>query len=254
MTLPARTEVVGTPISHTSYDELLQLLAEPPEGSAARTVAFCNVHSVMTARRDPALRAAFERIDVTTPDGMPLVWALRLLGVRGQQRVYGPDLMEYALPYGVPRGWRHYFYGATEATLERLRERVATALAPGAQVVGSHAPPYRDLTDAEEAADVAAIRASGATHVWVGLGAPKQERFIARVAPQLPGLTLLAVGAAFDMHAGNVRQAPDWLQRLGLEWLFRLVQEPRRLWRRYLVHNPAFVVALVRQLAVRGRP
>lgn len=247
MALPERVDLMGVPLSATSYDEVLTLLDTPPSGPRARTLAFCNVHSVMTARKDPDLRRVLTETDVTTTDGMPLVWALRQLGVPDQQRVYGPDLMELALPRSVDRGWRHYFYGAAPATLDALLANVEE-MAPGIDVVGSHSPPYRDLTPEEEDERVAAIRDSGATHVWVGLGMPKQERFVHRVADRLPGVSLLAVGAAFDMHAGMVSQAPDWIQDRGLEWAYRWVQEPRRLTSRYLVNNPLFVLLLAREV------
>ena len=247
MTLPHRVALLGVPLSATSYAEVLDLLDVPPTGDRARTLAFCNVHSVMTARKDPELRRALADIDVTTTDGMPLVWALRRLGVSEQQRVYGPDLMEMALPHSVDRGWRHYFYGAAPETLEALLSRVE-AMGPGIEIVGSHSPPDRTLTADEEAERLEEIRRSGATHVWVGLGMPKQELFVHRVADRLPGMSLLAVGAAFDMHAGTVSQAPDWIQDRGLEWAYRWAQEPRRLTSRYMVNNPLFLLLLGREL------
>lgn len=249
--LPGRIGVLGLPVSTTSYGEVLAILDQPPQGPRAGTVAFCNVHSTMVQRRDRELAAALTGFDLTAPDGMPLVWALRWLGAPQQQRVYGPDLMEYALPHGVGRGWTHYFYGAAPPTLEALLANVER-MAPGVDIVGSMSPPYRRLTPEEEAAHIAAIRQSGATHVWVGLGMPKQELFCARVAAELPGVWLLAVGAAFDMHAGVVSQAPDWIQDRGLEWAYRWVQEPRRLTSRYLVNNPLFLLLLALQI-VRHR-
>jgi N-acetylglucosaminyldiphosphoundecaprenol N-acetyl-beta-D-mannosaminyltransferase len=243
---PRRVRVLDVPLSVTSYDQVLDLIGGRPAGSRARTVAFCNVHSVMTARTSPALHDALGAMDLATPDGVPLVWAMRLLGVPDQQRVYGPDLMELALARSVGRGWRHYFYGAAPDVLDRLLANVRT-MAPGIDVAGSCSPPYRPLTEEEEDEHLTAIAASGATHVWVGLGMPKQELFITRIADRLPGVTLLAVGAAFDMHAGVVSQAPDWIQRRGLEWLYRWVQEPRRLTSRYLVNNPLYLVLLARQ-------
>lgn len=239
-----RVPVVGTPLSPVSYDIVLRAMDHPP-ADRAQVFAFCNVHSVMTARRDAAVRRALHSADVTTPDGMPLVWVLRRKGCRDQARVYGPDLMEYALPHGVSRGWRHYLFGASDTTLDRLVAG-AERLAPGVQIVGRHAPPYRPLTPAEDDEIVAAIRASGANVVWVGLGMPKQELWMHRVRNRLPGVSLMGVGAAFDLLSGTVPQAPDWLQERGLEWAYRLWREPRRLWRRYLVNNPAFaVLALV---------
>lgn len=250
---PPKYPVVGTPLSLTSYGELLRLLDDRPVDRPI-VVACCNVHSVMSARSDRDLAHALARADVATPDGMPLVWALRQLVRPDQPRVYGPDLMRFALREGVARGWRHYLYGTTPGTLERLRS-AAERMAPGVQIVGMQAPPFRSLTFAEEQAVLADMRASGADLVWVGLGMPKQELWIARVAEELPGMALLGVGAAFDLLSGAVRQAPPRVQALGLEWAFRLLQEPRRLWRRYAINNPAFVLALAGQVLtqrVRG--
>jgi N-acetylglucosaminyldiphosphoundecaprenol N-acetyl-beta-D-mannosaminyltransferase len=240
-------DLLGTGITPTTYAELLTAL-ELPVAGRARVVAFCNVHSVMTARRDLALAAALAGADVAAPDGMPLVWLLRRLGVPGATRVYGPDLMAKALAHGVAHGWRHYLFGATAETLTRLEAR-AGELAPGVRIVGRAAPPFRPLTAAEQAAVITSIQASAADFVWVGLGMPKQERWMAAVRDALPGTTLLGVGAAFDLLSGTVPQAPDWLQDRGLEWAYRLWREPRRLWRRYLRTNPAFVALVLRELA-----
>jgi N-acetylglucosaminyldiphosphoundecaprenol N-acetyl-beta-D-mannosaminyltransferase len=245
--LPQRVPVVGTPVSLTSYDEVLARLGDRPPDRPT-VVACCNVHSVMTARRDTAVAHALRSADIATPDGVPLVWALRRLGRPAQQRVYGPDLMRAALREGVARGWRHYLYGATPDTLARL-VAACEELAPGVVIAGTHAPPFRPETPQERTVVLDDIRASGADMVWVGLGMPKQELWITEVANQLPGVALLGVGAAFDLLSGTIPQAPPALQRLGLEWAFRLVQEPRRLWRRYVVNNPAYLLLLGAQLA-----
>ena len=247
--LPPKSPVLGIPISLTSYDEVLALLDHERRRAAeqATTLAFCNVHSVMSARRDPELARVLARMDVACSDGMPLVWMLRRLVRPDQGRVYGPDLMEAALAHGVTRGWKHYFYGSTPETLDRLADK-AQRLAPGVQIVGMHAPPFRALSAAEEDAVIADIADSGADCVWVGLGMPKQELWVDRVRDRLPGVALLAVGAAFDLVSGTVRQAPDWMQDRGLEWAYRLAMEPRRLWRRYLYYNPGFAVLAMRQL------
>ncbi len=234
-------EVIGTRVDITSYASVLDSLHEDYPGSRGRTYAFCNVHSVMTARRDPAVRRALAEADFCTPDGMPLVWVLRRRGAPNQNRVYGPDLMEQALQHGVELGWRHFLLGATPETLYRLAERART-LAPDVRIVGTYSPPFRPMTPEEESDVLDTIRASGANIVWIGLGMPKQELWMARVRAQLPGIHLLAVGAAFDLISGTVRQAPDWMQDHGLEWVYRLWREPRRLWRRYLFNNPAFAV------------
>jgi N-acetylglucosaminyldiphosphoundecaprenol N-acetyl-beta-D-mannosaminyltransferase len=241
-----RIDVLGMPVSATSYTEVVDLIGCRPT-DRAYVVAVCNVHSVMSARRDPQLRAAIIRADLATSDGMPLVWYLRLMGRAEQTRVYGPDLMRVSLRAGVARGWTHYLYGTTETTLDRLEEGIAS-YAPGARIAGRYAPPYRPLSRPEEDAVVADITSSGADIVWVGLGMPRQELFMHRIAPRLPGVALIGVGAAFDLISGTIPQAPPWLQRMGLEWLFRLWQEPRRLWRRYIINNPLFAVVAASQI------
>ncbi|WP_052667111.1 WecB/TagA/CpsF family glycosyltransferase [Nitriliruptor alkaliphilus] len=243
-----RVDILGTGISPSSYARVLTAIEHAPL-DRAQILTFCNVHSVMTARHDAAVHRALAAADLTNPDGMPLVWVLRQRGHREQSRVYGPDLMELALASGVPRGWRHFLFGANDHTLDLLTT-YAERQAPGVRIVGRHAPPYRPLTAAEDDAIVEHIRASGANLVWVGLGMPKQELWMHRVRDRLPGVTLLGVGAAFDLLSGTVPQAPDWLQERGLEWAYRLWREPRRLWRRYLFNNPAFV-ALVAVETIR---
>lgn len=248
--LPPRRLVIGSPISTTSYAEVLDLVEHRPTDRAT-TFFFCNVHSIVEATRDEELRAAIADVDVATSDGVPLVWALRRLGAPEQQRVYGPDLMELALPHGVERGWRHYMFGSTDQTLDAL-VAAAERLAPGVQVVGRHAPPFRPQTDDELEAVLADVRASGTDCLWVGLGMPKQEKWVHQVADRLPGVAVLAVGAAFDLLGGTVDQAPDVLQDRGLEWAYRLYKEPRRLWRRYASTNPRFVAAVGSQLLGRA--
>jgi N-acetylglucosaminyldiphosphoundecaprenol N-acetyl-beta-D-mannosaminyltransferase len=245
-----RVDILGTRISASSYRHVLDVMARPI-GDRAKVLTFCNVHSVMTARRDPEVRRALTEADLANPDGMPLVWVLRRRGYPDQGRVYGPDLMELALPHGVPLGWRHFLFGANDETLDRLTTW-AEGAAPGVRIVGRHAPPYRPLTAEEDDAIVGRIRASGANLIWVGLGMPKQELWMHRVRDRLPGVTLLGVGAAFDLLSGTVPQAPDWLQDRGLEWAYRLWREPRRLWRRYLYNNPAFA-ALATLEVLRSR-
>lgn len=248
MSFADKAPVVGVPISMTSYDDVIQSLSERP-ASAATVVAVCNVHSVMSARRDPELREAIAQAEIATPDGVPIVWGLRATARKEQERVYGPELMRRAFVDDV--GWKHYLYGSTPETLALLQTELGR-LAPGAEIVGAFSPPFREMTSEETAAAMADIRSSGADIVWVGLGMPKQELWMHRIRPELPGIALLGVGAAFDFLAGTKRQAPAWMQKAGLEWLFRLIQEPRRLWRRYVWNNPAYAVLLVLQV-VRHR-
>jgi N-acetylglucosaminyldiphosphoundecaprenol N-acetyl-beta-D-mannosaminyltransferase len=245
-------DILGTSLSITSYAEVLRRMENPPL-DRAQLFAFCNVHSVMTARRHRTVRSALDGMDVATPDGMPLVWVMRSRGVPQQPRVYGPDLMELALPYGVKLGWRHYLFGATKLTLERL-EIAAERLAPGVRIVGRLAPPYRPFDPSEDNDIVSRIRSSGASVLWVGLGMPKQELWMHRMRHRLPGVNVMGVGAAFDLLSGTVTQAPDWIQDRGLEWAYRLSQEPKRLWRRYLYNNPSFaVLAAAEMLRLRYR-
>lgn len=239
---PERVPVVGTPISVTSNDGLLELLDRRPTDEAT-IVAFCNVHSVMTARRQPEVATALRSAHVTAPDGMPVAWGLRASGHPDQPRVPGPTFMETALRHGVDAGWSHFFYGSTDETLAELVE-AAHRLAPGINIVGSFAPPFRPASEEDLKADTARIRATGADLVWVGLGMPKQEIWMSRAAAHLPGTALLGVGAAFDFVAGTTARAPGWMQSAGLEWLHRFAQQPGRLWRRYLINNPAFLALL----------
>jgi N-acetylglucosaminyldiphosphoundecaprenol N-acetyl-beta-D-mannosaminyltransferase len=200
----------------------------------------------MESQRDPELLEIHNRAGMVTPDGMPLVWAARYAGCRETGRVYGPDLMLATCERAAQEGWRSYFYGGAPGVADELAARLQDRF-PGMPVVGTFSPPFRPLTAEESAEIVSRINDSGADLVWVGLSTPKQERWMAAHRDDLRAAVLLGVGAAFDFHAGRVRQAPSWMQRSGLEWVFRLAVEPRRLWRRYLRNNPAFVARIVRR-------
>jgi len=247
---PDRISVVGTPVSATSIEQVLDLLEHRPDDKAT-VIAFCNVHSVMTARRDPSVAAALAGADVAAPDGMPIVWGLRAMGREAQRRVDGPTFMQEALRAGIARGWSHYFYGSTEDTLGELMKAVRQTV-PGVVIVGSCAPPFRPPTD-EDIHDAARrIRDANPDLVWVGLGMPKQELWMQRVRPHVPGVGLLGVGAAFEFIAQSAPRAPRWMQATGLEWVHRLIHEPRRLWRRYLFNNPAYLALLARDLTIQS--
>jgi N-acetylglucosaminyldiphosphoundecaprenol N-acetyl-beta-D-mannosaminyltransferase len=244
---PRQVDVLGVPLAVTDYARTLDWIDATAAAGGRGYVCVAAVHTVMACQEDPELRAAVLGADFTVPDGQPLVWALNALGHGLSDRVYGPELMERACARAAQTGRRFYLYGGrNQGALVELA-RVLRLRHPGLKIVGGHCPPFRPLTDAEEAAVAEEINRSGADVVWVGIGVPKQEKWMARMRERLDAPVLIGVGAAFDFHAGLVPQAPDALQRLGLEWAFRLLHEPRRLWRRYLRYNPRFVVGFLRQ-------
>jgi N-acetylglucosaminyldiphosphoundecaprenol N-acetyl-beta-D-mannosaminyltransferase len=210
-------------------------------------VCVANVHSVMEARRDPALQTVFNAARLAVPDGMPLVWVGRLRGHRGVRRVYGPDLTLQLCERAAQRGHRCFFYGGAPGVAEQLAEALGRRF-PGLRVAGTEAPAFRPPTPEEDEEAVRRINAAAPDLIFVGLGCPKQERWMAAHRDRLRAAVLVGVGAAFDFHTGRVPQAPRWMMRAGFEWLFRLGQEPRRLWRRYLVYNPLFVFHLTLEL------
>ncbi len=244
---PASQDVLGVSLALTDYERTLEWIDATVAAGARGYLCVAAVHTVMASREDPSLRAAVKGASFTVPDGQPLVWALRALGHPLGDRVYGPELMERACARAAVTGQRFFLYGGRSqgALVELARE--LRLRHPGLQIVGGYAPPFRPLTDAEESAIAHDIDRSGADVVWVGIGVPKQEKWMARMRPQLRAPVLIGVGAAFDFHAGLVPQAPPRLQRLGLEWLYRFIHEPRRLGRRYLRYNPRFVAAFAAQ-------
>lgn len=205
------------------------------------------VNLVMSAHDDPRTRAAVLEATLAVPDGVPLVWALRLLGHARATRVYGPELMARFCARAARSGVPIYLYGGrSERALAQLEARLRARF-QGLRIAGGFSPPFRELSEAERAQVAQRIDASGAQVVWVGTGQPKQELWMSEMRARLRAPLLVGVGAAFDFHAGIVRQAPGWMQRNGLEWVYRLSREPRRLWRRYASQNPRFVVLFARQ-------
>jgi N-acetylglucosaminyldiphosphoundecaprenol N-acetyl-beta-D-mannosaminyltransferase len=249
VSLPDKVEVVGVPLAVIDYDRTLEwidaMVAERQRGY----VCVCNVHTVMASHEDAPLRAALLSSSLNVPDGQPLVWALNALGQSLSDRVYGPELMARAFARAALNGQRFYLYGGRDQeALVTLAARLRSRF-PDVNIVGGYAPPFRPLTDEERAAVADEINEAEPDVVWVGIGVPKQEKWMAVMRSHLEAPVLVGVGAAFDFHADLVRQAPPWLQRAGLEWAYRLTREPRRLWRRYLRYNPRFVGAFARQLA-----
>src|SRR3954470_12720182 len=239
--------VLGIPLALTDYERTLDWIDAAAASRHRGYICVAATHTVMACQEDPALRAAVLGADFTVPDGQPLVWALNALGAGLGDRVYGPDLMEHACARAARTGQRFYLYGGrNQGALVELT-RTLRLRHPGLKIVGGHAPPFRPLAPDEEAAIVADINRAAPDVVWVGIGVPKQEKWMARLRDRLDAPVLIGVGAAFDFHAGLIPQAPAWMQRAGLEWAFRLAQEPGRLWRRYLRYNPRFVLGFTRQ-------
>jgi N-acetylglucosaminyldiphosphoundecaprenol N-acetyl-beta-D-mannosaminyltransferase len=211
-------------------------------------VCVVSVHGLVVSQRDPEIRNALNRCGMATEDGMPLVWWSRLAGHAQARRVCGSDLLDHMCAAGVQRQYRHYFYGGSPAVVQQLAERLRQRH-PGMIIAGTHSPPFRKLTEAEDAADIAAINAARPDFVWVGLGMPKQEKWMVSHLGKIEAAALIGVGAAFDFHAGTKPRAPGWMQRAGLEWLFRLACEPRRLAHRYLIDNSLFIGHMLQQVS-----
>lgn len=240
-----RFDVLGVAVDALDLDTAVGHVAASIETGRRGYVCVTGVHGVMEAGRRAAVATAHREAALVVPDGMPLVWCGRRLRLP-VGRVYGPDLMLALLEAGVGRRWRHALYGSSEAVLSDLRARLETRF-PGVCIAGTIAPPYGELSEAEGNEHAERLNAMNPDVVWVGLSTPKQELWMHHWRPALEAPVLIGVGAAFDFHAGRVRQAPALLQRHGLEWAYRLGREPRRLWRRYLRNNPAFAFAIVRR-------
>jgi len=245
MTIP-RVNVLGVGISAINMTAAVETIAGWIAQGASQYVCVFPVHSVIECQKDSDLRHIANASGLTTPDGMPLVWLSRLHGHRHVSRVYGPDLMSAVCAASVERGYRHFLYGGADGVPEKLAAVLAQQY-PGLQVAGTYSPPFRPLRPEEDEQIVEMIDASDADIVWVGLGTPKQDHWMATHVGRLKAPVLIGVGAAFDFLSGLKRQAPRWMQQTGLEWLFRLITEPRRLWRRYLVNNPLFVLLVLSQ-------
>jgi len=246
-----RANILGVGVSALNMAMALEIIEGWIERREPHYVCVTGVHGVMESQRDEELRRIHNRAGLVTPDGMPLVWLSRLQGFHHVERVYGPDLMLALCERSVAKGYRHFFYGGAEGVPEQLAS-VLQKRFPGLQVAGTFSPPFRPLTADEDDRIVQMINAAAPDIVWVGLSTPKQERWMAGHRERLTAPVLIGVGAAFDFLTGRKPQAPRWMQRAGLEWLFRLLTEPRRLWRRYLINNPLFVALVVLQaLGVR---
>lgn len=245
-------KILGTPVSMTDYDGVLSAIDDAILSGERIYICCTPASSLIYARDDDALAAALNDAAIVTPDGMGVVHAARLLGEKISDRVYGPDLMEFHCKRAATAGTPIFLYGGHDTESLATLQSTLTERFPGLPIAGAYSPPHRDLSDEERAAITAEINASGAKIVWVGIGSPKQELWMQSMRGQLEPPVLVGVGAAFDFFAGRVAQAPGWMQRASLEWLYRVIQDPVRLGRRYLTTLPRFA-ALVLTQAMRER-
>lgn len=250
----SRVNILGVGISAITMSQALNQISHWGENRARQYVSVCTTHTVMECQRDEAMCRAVNGAGLATPDGMPLVWLGKWKSRIQVSRVYGPDLMLALCQLSIERRYSHYFYGGAAGVPELLAERLQYRF-PGLKIAGTYSPPFRPLTAAEDTRLVEQINQATPDIVWVGLGTPKQDLWMAAHRAQLTAPVLIGVGAAFDFHTGRIPQAPRWMQSTGLEWLFRLWQEPRRLWYRYLVYNPLFVaLVLLQAIGLRKYP
>lgn len=233
--------MLGVPLAATDYAGAVACARAWAAEGGVHAIAATATHPITAARRDPAFRETLASQDLILPDGMPLIWVMnRRLPHRLSDRVYGPTFMLRLLTATQGEPWSHFFLGGTNEMLAGLEKNLRQKFS-SLRIAGTYSPPFVGWDAGEDARILEMIRASGANFVWIGLGSPKQERWVARLKAQLPPAVYIAVGAAFAFHAGLLKQAPMWMQRRGLEWLFRLLAEPRRLWKRYLVSNALFL-------------
>ena len=250
---PATEEILGVPLALTNYERTMDWIDAMVAARQKGYLSAAAVHLVMVAQEDETTRRAVENASLIVPDGQPLVWSLRALGHEDASRVYGPDLMAKYCERSARTGTKMYLYGGrNQGALVELALRLRRRF-PGLKIVGGYSPPFRPLDDEEREWVVRDIERTGADVVWVGTGQPKQEIWMHEMRDVIDAPMLIGVGAAFDFHAGLVPQAPPWMQDVGLEWSFRLAQEPRRLWKRYLRYNPRFIAGFAKQYAGEAR-
>lgn len=245
-------ELLGVPVSVTTMEQVTDYLENYIDELRGRYICVGNVHTTVMAFEDAEYMRVQRKAAFVLPDGKPLSVESRKRGFPQAERVAGPDLMEQMFTKGAAgNGLRHFFYGATEVTLQQLKEKLK-AHYPELQIAGMYAPPFRELTKEENEQVVSLMNDAKPDLIWIGLGAPKQEKWMAEHEGQFFGV-MLGVGAGFDFHAGTVRRAPKWMQRLSLEWLYRLTQDPKRLWKRYLSTNRKFIKETAKEDRIRKR-
>ena len=242
-----RANVLGVGVSAIDMQDAVRRAQQCIDQRGKGYICVTGVHGIMEARRDAVFRAILNRAFLCTPDGMPTVWVGHLQGHRRMRRVYGPDFMLEICRRSVAPDYRHFLYGGNHGVGELLKRRLES-MAPGINIVGTYTPPFRPLTSAEEDQLIQTVAAVNPDIIWVGLSTPKQERFMARMIDRLDTRLMVGVGAAFNIHAGLLAEAPAWMKSCGLQWLHRLLKEPRRLWKRYLSNNPRFLWDITLQL------
>jgi N-acetylglucosaminyldiphosphoundecaprenol N-acetyl-beta-D-mannosaminyltransferase len=246
--ISAYANVLGVCVSAVNMEQAILACDSLIAGNDHGYVSVTGVHGIMEAQSDPSFRATLNQSFLCVPDGMPMVWVGRLQGHRNMRRVYGPDFMLEFLRHSVARNYRHFLYGGKQGVAGELATELCRRFV-GLQIVGTYTPPFRPLSADEESELAATLQACKPDVIWVGLSTPKQERFMAQYLNRLDTKLMIGVGAAFDVHTGNMKDAPAWVKAAGLQWLHRLLQEPRRLWRRYLLNNPRFLFRIALQFA-----
>ena len=243
----SRVNVLGVGVHAIDMDRALRVFQSAVEESRKGYVCVTGVHGIMEAQKDPEFRTILNRSLLTTPDGVPTVWVGRWQGHSQMKRVFGPDLMLEVCALSLAKGYTHFLYGGADGVAEQLKASLLGRF-PGLRIVGTYTPPFRPLNEAEKKNLSAQVSAVKPDIFWVGLSTPKQERFMAEYLSLLDTRVMVGVGAAFDVHTGRIQDAPDWMKNAGLQWLHRLGQEPRRLWKRYLINNPKFVLKMTSQI------
>jgi N-acetylglucosaminyldiphosphoundecaprenol N-acetyl-beta-D-mannosaminyltransferase len=238
--------ILGSHIDALSWEDAINTICGWALNRESRYVTLCNVHSVVTALLEDNHRSDLNAADMATSDGMPVTWSLRKLGFAKQQRINGPDLMWNYCEKAERTGQKIFFYGSTNTVLALLEDKLKAAF-PELQIAGMYSPPFRELTETEDKEVIERLNASGANVIFIGLGCPRQESWMFQHRGKINAV-MIGVGAAFNYHAGTIKRAPLWMQNAGLEWLHRLASDPRRLWKRYLVTNSIFIVAMTAQL------
>ena len=239
--------ILNIGISAIDMNDVCLLVKDAILERKKKYICVCPVSTIMECRRDKKVFTSVHSADLATPDGMPVVWIGRMKGHKNVRRVYGPDLMQKVCEVSVKNSYKHYLYGSSQDTLNQLKERLNEKY-PGLMISGSFSPPFRQITEEESAKIVGEINDSNPDIVWVGLGSPKQDLWMHEYRDRLNAPVLIGVGAAFDFLAGVKLQAPGWIRNNGFEWLFRLVTEPKRLWRRYLVDGSLFIYYVLIEL------